>query len=210
MFGTESCLATPQVLYENITRSYEGRLVHHDKVRYLLKPIHFRFIAIVGTFSWFTHVLSLSRNETMDVFNEYITIFFHFQCQPLESCLGSLGKGRKSTYDQILRDRSVIFAWRSRKSLSSPTEFSSFIQLLCLLSFMFLSIQDSSEKFFHLSEDQAQSNSVVLKLPFDVPIVPYTNEGITYYRLLRNMLYYMCTHSKLNSWPILANSNTKT
>ena len=93
MFGTESCFATPQVLYENITRSYEGRLVHHDKVRYLLKPIHFRFIAIVGTFSWFTHVLSLSRNETMDLFNEYITIFFFiFSANLSKAAWGALEK----------------------------------------------------------------------------------------------------------------------
>ncbi|CAB3995701.1 tyrosyl-DNA phosphodiesterase 1-like [Paramuricea clavata] len=35
---------------------------------------------------------------------------------------------------------------------------------------------DTSEKFFNLPENQAESNGVILRLPFDLPVVPYTNE----------------------------------
>ena len=33
--------------------------------------------------------------------------------------------------------------------------------------------------FFNIPENQAESNGVILRLPFDLPVVPYTNEGIS-------------------------------
>ena len=69
-----------------------------------------------------------------------------------------------------------------------PQDFVSLCHLLANISIVNLIIvlvvlyiffmQDSSEKLFRLSENQAGSNGVVLRLPFDLPVVPYSNEGI--------------------------------